>query len=522
MARRLLAALLVVALAACSSSGEGDDDAAPVAEPAEERIEPQVVPLPDTVASPRFPWWSADGERLLFSGIPDGGERAEIMSVAPDGSDLTCLTCGIAPEVVEPLLKPIAFADGQRIAVRVGNQSPGTAADHAILECLPDVSRCEEAVLVPLVPPAASDPSVEQDQRELRVAPDGEHVGFSQVRLAPDGSQALVAIVGRLVRTEDAYEIEDPRVVSARGELESFTPDGRGVLVAVLSPGPYEMANPDVVSIDLATGEVGRVTSAPDYDEPVELSPDGSSYVVGSGRGSGLFETVSQVRRPSLLGSALDPLTTYLFTNHRAELLEGWMVPVGAEADGTLGQRIPSPPGGQDARPIWNWRPDGTAITWWEGRGSGLETDESDTRLVVAELPDRRPVGDRPPVEVPDPGWAPSLAGFVPEVVPVPRSRAGSQSGSVIVEVTQAGGALVVQLSYLDFSDDGEWVINGTERADRRDGATTYAADLVLSGDHDGFLRAIAVISIAGIEGEITSEVDGRQLALPVPDEPGG
>ena len=51
------------------------------------------------------------------------------------------------------------------------------------------------------------------------------------------------------------------------------------------------------------------VTVAGDYDEDISLSPDERWYVVASGRGSGLFETVSQVRRPNFLGPGLEPLT---------------------------------------------------------------------------------------------------------------------------------------------------------------------------------------------------------------------
>jgi hypothetical protein len=513
------AALLALVVASCAGrpphvapGGSGGEQGR------SERIESRVVLVPDTVRGPRFPWWSADGERLLFAGTPEGSERAEILSIRPDGSDLRCLTCGVAPEVDEPLLKPIAFADGTRVAVRVGNQNPLTAAGHAILECAPSVAQCDHAELVRFVPPAAHDPAVVQDQRELRLAPDGQHAGLSQVRTSDSGEATLVALVGRLRRTPTTYELDGARVVSSRGELKSFTPDGRRVLVAVFSPGPYELANPDVISIDLATGEQERVTTAPDYDEPVELSPDGRWYVVGSGRGSGLFETVSQVRRPPLLGPALDPLTATLFAHHRSELLDGWVVRTGSEARGETGQRIPAPEGGYDSRPIWNWRPDGTAITYWEGRGSGFETDPVDTRLVVAELVDRRPARPRPANPIATPTWAPPVAGFVPESEPLPVSRDGRRRGAVTVEITEVAGGIVVEVSYHGFSDDGAWVIDGTERADRRGGTTTYTADLTLSGRHEGFLRADAVISLAGIEGEITSSVDGRQLTLPPPD----
>jgi hypothetical protein len=520
LGRWLAIVLLVVAGTACSSSsdaGGGGSEPEEAVPDREERIEAGVVPLPETVTGPRFPWWSADGEHLLFAGSLEGGDRVEILSVAPEGTDLACLTCGVAPEVDEPLLKPIAFADGERVIVRVGNQNPLRAADHAILECRPSVARCDEAELVPLVPPAAGDASVVQDQRELRVAPDGEHVGITQVRTTAAGEGVPVAIVARLRRTADAYELDDPRVVSARGELKSFTPDGRRVLVGVFSGYPYEAANPDVISVDLETGEERRVTTAPDYDEPVELSPDGEWYLVGSGRGSGLFETVSQVRRPSFLGVALDPLTAALFAHHRPEVLEGWVVRADAETEGDPGQRIPSPEGDYDGRPIWNWRPDGTALTYWEGRGTGFETDPTDTRLVVAELVDRGPAERPPSRPVPPPRWAPSLAGFVPEGEPQPESREGRDRGSATVEVTELPDGVVVEVTYVGFSDDGEWVVDGTERAERRGGTTNYTADLTLAGDHEGFLRADAVISVGGIEGGITSSVDGRRLALPVP-----
>ncbi|MBX3313406.1 MAG: hypothetical protein KF906_03720 [Actinobacteria bacterium] len=514
--------LAVTGLGSCSGSA---DDAAPrptttttvPAEPGADRLASRVVPLPDDVEGARFPWWSADGERLLFSATPAGSSRVEIMSVAPDGSDLACITCGVEADLTEPLLKPMAFGDGRRIAIRVGNQNPTKAADHAIVECTPSVASCDEVELVPLVPPAADDPAVQQDQRELRLSPDGLHVGISQVRTSATGTSDLIAIVARLTRTDTAYELDDPRVVSERGELKSFTPDGRRVLVAEFTPGPFELANPDVVSIDLATGHEERVTYAPDYDEPVEYSPDGESYVVGSGRGSGLFETVSQVHRPSLLGRALDPLTAALFAGYRPQLLEGWIVRSGAEADGDLGTRIPVPDGDFDARPIWNWSPDGTAITFWEGSGSGFETDPGESRLVVTELVDREPVDALEPIgadEI-DPTWAPALAGYVPDGVPTPQSRDGKTSGTVTVEVVDTADQLTVSLTYDGFSDDGEWVIDGTERAERRGGTTTYTADLTLTGDHEGFLRADAVISVGGIEGTITSSVDGHELTLP-------
>jgi hypothetical protein len=170
-----------------------------------------------------------------------------------------------------------------------------------------------------------------------------------------------------------------------------------------------------------------------------------------------------------------------------------------------------------------NWHPDGTAIVFWEGKGTGFETDPTDTRLVVAELTDRRPGAVRRRGHVPASRWAPPLAGFVPEATPLPRSRPGRRTGTATVVATRdpatggGPGRLVVTVTYRNFSDDGAWVVNGTERADRVGGRTSYTADLRLSGRHRGYLRANAVISVAGIGGAIESSVDGHRLVLPAP-----
>jgi hypothetical protein len=528
------AAALLVAVA-CSSSGNQDPgpadgaDTAPAGEAdpsTPEAVDLQIVDLPDTVTAARFPVYSADSERILFSGIPAGSARVEVMSVAEDGTDLRCLSCAAVRDGDAALLKALPFPDGERIAVRVGEQSPVQPADHAVIECTPSVADCRSASLVPLAPPAVGDDAVVQDQRELRIAPDGRTVGLSQVRRRPDGDNALVAVVGSLRRTDDAraYEITEARVVSSLGELKNFTPDGRAVLVAAFTTLPDRAANPDIVRIDLATGDQENVTVVGDYDEDISLSPDQDWYVVASGRGSGLFETVSQVRRPNFLGPGLEPLTAYLFTHHRRELLEPWLVRAGAEQNGQQGQRLnpDSAHDGYDARTLVTWHPSGDRILFWEAQGDPAARPTGDTRIVVARLTDRRAVPPVPasPSPSPEPRWAPPLAGYIPPPFPAQHSRAGEASGTATVTEGPgpAPGQRTIEVRYDQFSDDGEWIIDGTESATYDDGllgGTTYTADLTLSGDHHGFLRADATISAATLDGTIDSEVDGRTLHLP-------
>jgi hypothetical protein len=525
---RVAAVAAVVVVGACSSggggSGGGEEDAGDVEASRPEAVRREIVELPDSVRAARFPIYAADGERILFSGIPAGGARVEVLSVAEDGTDLRCLSCTVARDGDAALLKALPFPDGERLAVRVGEQSPVQPADHGVLECAPSVADCRTATLVPVAPPAAGNGAVVQDQRELRIAPDGETVGLSQVRRRPGGDNAIVAVVGRLHRRADgsAYEIDDPRVVSTLGELKNFTPDGQAVLVAAFTTLPDRAANADVVRVDLATGEQEDVTVAGDYDEDISLSPDQGWYLVASGRGSGLFETVSQVRRPNFLGPGLEPLTAHLFAHHRRELLEPWLVRVGAEQDGHPGQQLNpgSADEGYDARVLMTWHPDGDRVLFWEGRSDPFGPPTGTTRLVVAHLTDREPTAPATASPSSTARWAPRLDGFTPEAFPTPPSRDGRTSGSatVVRRPGPAPGQHTIEVRYERFSDDGEWIVDGTESATYDDGllgTTTYVADLTVTGDHQGHLRADATISAATLDGTIESEVDGRTLRLP-------
>lgn len=522
-----VATALAVTIAGCAAPvGSAPPPGSSSGHPREEHIDLRVVPVPAAVRDARFPWYSHDGEEILFSGTPDGGTRAELLSIREDGSGYRCLTCDVARDVTEPLLKPMVFSDARRVLLRVGEQSPVQAADHAVLECRPSVGDCAEAELVPVIIPPPGDAVVRQDQRELRISPDGEHVGFTQVRATASGASTMVAAVATLARTASAYELRDARVVSTRGELKGFTRDGRAVHVAAFTTNPHQAANPDVLRVDLRTGEEARVTYHDDYDEPLELSPDRRWYVVGSGRTAGLFATVSQVRRPNFIAGGLEPLVGALFLRHRPDLLEPWLVRAGTERTGATGQRLNavSAADGYSGRAIANWHPDGTRVIFAEGQGDPAQPPDGDTRIVVAHLADRRPGRPgtgRPPARTPAPTWAPPLRDFVPPDPPVPASRAGRRRGSVEITAGPAPGdptRQVLEVTYHDFSDDGRWVIDGIERAvygGGLTGGTRYTADLTLTGRHHGHLRADATISVGGITGTIDSEVDGHRLHLP-------
>ena len=132
------------------SSGRGDDGG-PAGAPSSdaeataghEAVDLRAVDLPSSVTGARFPIYSADGERILFSGIPAGGTRVEVMSVAEDGSDLRCLSCEAAAESDAALLKPIPFPDGRagrgagRRADAAATSRPRRARMHPLPRRLP-------------------------------------------------------------------------------------------------------------------------------------------------------------------------------------------------------------------------------------------------------------------------------------------------------------------------------------------------------------------------------------------------
>lgn len=537
---RALATVLLLAGGTVACSADASDPADRAAPPEagsdaaaadrEERsvevLEQTIVPLADDLRAARYPVWSADGEAIVLSALHPDGATVEIFRMPADGGQATCLTCGIERSDQQPYLKPIAFSDGERILIRIGEQSPVTNGTHAVIECEPSVSSCDAATLVPIEVPHADDAAVVQPQREFRIAPDGQTVGFTQVRTDAEGGERFTSIVGRLRRAEDRYVIDDPRAITSLGELKNFTPDGSAALISGFTTLPDRAADPDVIRIDLASGEQEDVTDNGDYDEDLAFAPDGESYAVFSARTSGLFETVSQVRRPNAIGPGIECLFGYLFANHRKELLEPWVVAAGAEQEGELGQLLN--PGsledGWDARTLVGWHPDGTRLLFWEDRGDPFDAPTADgTRFVIVDLVDREPspAPDLAPVS-PAPTWAPALGGHVPAAPPEVRSRAGEVSGTLTVQRTpgERPGSGTVEVTFDGFSDDGEWVVDGTESA-RYDGGLTggcdYRADLAVSGDHEGYLRADASIEPGSIDGTIESEVDGRSLALPVP-----
>lgn len=482
--------------------------------PPREAVRPVVVPAP-ALAHVQNPAFTSDGERILAAARSRALGGTQIVSLDERGEDLRCLTC--ASWTGAELTKPFAFGDGRRVLVRVGRQTPILPADHAVVECTPSVRRCDSASVVPVAVPHGDERTVAQDQREMRIAPDGRTVAFTQVRRSPAGQSEGLGVVGRLVREPDRYVIADPRVVSERGELKGWSPDGQSVLVADFN-SPFEAANPDDLGVDLRTGRRTRLTTDPDWEEDVDLAPRpwrGRRWmVVGSARTAELLEPVSQVRRPPYIDAGLRALPYAVFAANPAAIAEPWLVDAHDSRGGYRGQ--PLAPRGWDSRTNFRFHPSGDRVIFWQRRGGA-------TRIVVAHLDDRPGQAPLPPRTSPAPRWAPALRGFrvsEPDAGPRRFARRGRVSGRVTVTRGRARADRLIEVRYHRFADMRGHVLDGFERSRYRRGTAyggpaRYTADLRLSGARTGFLRARDVrIGVRRIRGTIRSRVGGRRLTL--------
>ena len=492
------------------------------------------VPLPSTITKVQFPNFTADGSRILAVANSTQWTGTQLVTFAEDGSDLQCLTCGVW---TGPALgKPFAFPDGRRVLVRIGQQTGTTSAAAGVVECTPSVLNCETAALLPIVVPSAGDPNIVQLIREGRVSPDGRHMAFTQIRTTATGDIAVVPIVGTLVHEANDYTISNPRVVAncagtERCELKNFTPDGTGVIISRYA-GAAEAGNPDDYLVNLHTGLETRLTYYPDWDEDFAISPEryhGQQwFVVGSGRGTGLLQTVAQITRPSAIDTALLSLTLTTWALKSPQIAQPWINSVAGERNGEMGQPLDptAVPSGWGSRPNYNWSPDGTAVVYWQTRLDNANT----TRVVVSHLTHRTPTHRACALATPDPSrWAPALAGYVPPDSAPPASRRGRVSGTMDVELGSApagsGYQNSIRVTYTNFADTRGWVINGVESAyydtpGQLGPAAEYSANLVLSGRHTGYLQATNVVINPGVSitGTITSELDGHSLSLgPLP-----
>lgn len=508
-----------------------------------------IVNLPAGITNAAIPRFAADGKSLLFSATPPAGGRRDIYQVNVDGTGLTCVTCGLVDPTPlragttapRDLAKPVPFEDGSgRILMQSVDPANG-AYTHVIYESDANGSRLVR-VLTPAGKPGviATDP-----QREMRISPDGTHVLFSQIQLVPNPSDppgfiTAVPIVGTVTPGVDAsgnkvYNITDARVVYPVGEGKQWTHDGKGVIVL---GGLYEAGNVDDVVVDIATGQVTRLTGNLDYDEDADVSPNNQWIVIDSARGLDALTPVTRIVRPAFLPLLIQGsvYTTYAGSSNATNVSnQPWLVTVADDLNGENGIPLfvrddPNTPEDEGdnwtARSMPSWNADGTQVAFWEADSTDPTGQRS--RLVVADLKYTTSVGTAADKSTPAMSSTfPTLTTNTPKQVQLPPTGTYTGAGggtALVTETTNATtGHIIRTVQYTDYVNDEGMILNGTESTDQSAAQNTihYVANVTVTGSHTGSLTGDATINKltrtitpTTADSQIQSTLDGDTLVL--------
>ena len=548
-----------------------------------------------------------DGHHVLalvhFAGAPVAPNPAsiyqggQIIIVKTDGTKFSngdpwkCVTCGVPAQNavgVSPTQDyPQSFLDGKRIL-------EGTN----IVDCSPFLltdDRCtsDRVHIFPIRWNVRADGSGPGGNiRELRLHPDNVHLGFNGMSFS-DGQIAQFGYMGRL-EFNSSPKIGEPLVpryelthvtrlfregpdqhVLARdpqhadqlrisynaieiGEFRGFSKNGREVFYIGY---PFESCNIGLFAADLVTGKVRRLTSNPEYADPIDASPDDKWIVVEDTRGSGRQLFLAAMR-------GVPPITDLLTTgavasvrnNHERRFFQPYLIDRYGDRGAYQGQQLNAGDGkpGSVSDPNWNamadprWSPDGTSVVYWQAQVTSPACGGSNPlpcppstepggrrfRMMIARFTSRTPISMKSTAPISDnvPWGTPYVAGS-----PIPHSGLigegtytlrGSVSGSAKVTIAHTAdhrSIRTVAVSYENYSDDGESVINGSESVTQGPSTpTTVALDwhsnLVQSGktegkkmtSADGFKLTIDVFTnIFQASGTLTTTIDGQTYRQP-------
>ena len=489
-------------------------------------IEHQTIELPAGFEA-STPVWTQDGKHLLFS---SGGD---LYLIGANGKGLGCISCGMdeKPEIepaVQEAFKDV-FPDGRRIL--------WGDFEHAwVVECAPSVLRCDDAEAVPIdVSTGGGGPPV-LGTGVWHLSPDGEYLGWTASRF-----DVRPMLIGHLRRTADSYVVDDVRAInppaptsgtdpnprrwtngSALYELKGFSPDGTSVdYVSSRFEG-----NPDVFSVDLATGKVTRVTAYPDWDEDNGVSPDGRSMVLYSDRGMHRVDAAGLIPRRSFIDYPISANAAIYYVGHDLGFqcdLQPWLLPAYGDMGGKLLGQPVAPYTGGDMHPQNNvpgrgaWNPRSTKVALTE---MSYATNRGTNRLLIAKL-DRK-ASDPVEVQSSAPGdWAGPPADYsglidTNQTVTLDGLAAGTATVTYSGNLLNGGYAVV----YNHYSDDGESFLDGTESIDSTFGIapSRNLADITISGAHEGSLKADFVMgrstgNVPNASGTVAAELDGYKLA---------
>ena len=298
---------------------------------------------------PLWPIFAQGGRDILFQ----NGQDRNVWVIGKDGSALHCVTCSLPADLKKFGLGFVHdFPDGKRLLLADGVAASKDLpkANAWVLECGTSLRDCTTPRVLPIDMSADRGPASLFQRRTFHMSPDGSKIGWMEVR-----SDGTVMVVARLERAGDRYVAADPRVVNPIGprsdrdddadrwenlsqlyELKSFTPDGK----AILAVGTLGL-NIDVLRIELASGQVTRLTANPDWDEDSSLSPDQKSFVVHSWRSQHRLDAIAWIPQLRgftglMMGAAIAPFYVSTWEGFQCDLAP-WLLSARGEVNERIG-----------------------------------------------------------------------------------------------------------------------------------------------------------------------------------------
>ncbi|KAI3321897.1 hypothetical protein HD806DRAFT_502244 [Xylariaceae sp. AK1471] len=540
--------------------------------------------------------------RVNFTGAPASPDPASIYSgdqiiiikadgeTFSNGSPWKCLTCGVPEDHArgrkDTLDYPQSFRDGKRLLVGANILDCGDF-DLASDGCNP-----ERTYIYPLRWNTAVDGSGEGGSiRELRLHPDNIHIGFNSFAVAGGAILTQYAYVGRLVFNpspvtglplspryditnvttlfNDAPEYQpilvegdkiriNPKGISV-GEFRGFSGTGKE---ATYIGYPKESSNIDVFAVDLATGAVRRLTSHPEYCDPIDISADDEWIAIMDTRSSNRQEFVAGMRHiPPLTDLVTTTATSSTRNNGARRFFQPYLLDRYGDRGDYYGQQINGAGDGSPGSfndPLWNGMADPrfsldvTRVAYWQalvvspscGGANPLPCPNSTEpggrteRAMVARFTERQPKAVQPVAPMTE--YIPWGTPYEPGLTLAPRlvslggvyTLDGLTSGSaeVVITETSNGTALSsVAVTYKNFSDDGLTFLNGFENVTSRNPSITlnhvdWYSNLVQTGEThatkktscNGFHLTIDVLlNIFEANGTLTTTINGTEYKQP-------